>query len=177
MRFGHVDFVVSYVSDTDKAERSRRKDVLGLKVEMARVEWNRVDREGWTGVQNVCPGISLEWGWGQDLAGCKSQMCCGRGLWVLIIKSEVKATSILNHRAIYTQPDHILVVLSLLQNWWKLEFEAPPSDKTAEVTPGSHSGKVTCLSVLYSSPDQVFHWFGCLFSRCLNFFVLFLYIF
>jgi hypothetical protein len=37
MRFGHVDFVV-YVSDTDKTERSRRKDVLGLKVEMARVE-------------------------------------------------------------------------------------------------------------------------------------------
>lgn len=36
-----------------------------------------------------------------------------------------------------------------------------PSDKADEVIPGSETEQVTCLSVLYSCPNQGLHCFGC----------------
>ena len=45
----------------------------------------------------------------------------------------------------------------LMETW----VRSSPSDKADEVIPGSETEQVTCLSVLYSCPDQGLHCFGC----------------
>ena len=65
---------------------------LGLKFKMVWVEFSQVGKEDWIGVQNVCPGLSLECGvtsdWVEKLAmSWEGSVGAKYKTWVLCSKS------------------------------------------------------------------------------------------